>query len=81
MGAVDENATAVKEEKRIVNGKTVLSLIMSVKTQGTSFIFYSYYYTGDEGSIQVVTWTGENLFKELQPEMEAFLNGFEITKK
>lgn len=43
--------------------------------------FYGYYYSGDEGSIQIVTWTGQNLFKEMKPELDAFLNGFEIIKK
>jgi hypothetical protein len=81
MRAVDNDAAVVKEEKRVVNGKPVLAMIMNVKTQGAAFTFYSYYYTGDEGSFQVVTWTGQNLFKELQPELEEFLNGFEITKK
>ena len=81
MRAVDNDAAIVKEEKRVVNGKPVLAMIMNVKTQGAAFTFYSYYYTGDEGSFQVVTWTGQNLFKELQPELEEFLNGFEILKK
>jgi hypothetical protein len=81
MRAVDNEAAIVKEEKRVVNGKPMLAMIMNVKTQGAAFTFYSYYYTGDEGSFQVVTWTGQNLFKELQPELEDFLNGFEITKK
>ena len=75
MRAVDNEAAIVKEEKRVVNGKPVLAMIMNVKTQGAAFTFYSYYYTGDEGSFQVVTWTGQNLFKELQPELEEFLNG------
>jgi hypothetical protein len=81
MRAVDNDAAIVKEEKRVVNGKPILAMIMNVKTQGAAFTFYSYYYTGDEGSFQVVTWTGQNLFKELQPALEEFLNGFEITKK
>jgi hypothetical protein len=81
MRAVDKDAAIVKEEKRVVNGRPVLAMIMNVKTQGTAFTFYSYYYTGDEGSFQVVSWTGQNLFQELQPELEEFLNGFEITKK
>ena len=79
--ALDPEATVVKEEQRTVNGKPMLALILHAKSSGTPITLYGYYYTGDEGSFQVVTWTGQNLFKELKPEMEAFLNGFEVLKK
>jgi len=78
---LDPEATVVKEEQRTVNGKPMLALILQANSSGAPITFYGYYYTGDEGSFQVVTWTGQNLFKELQPELEAFLNGFEILQK
>ena len=78
---LDQNARIIKEEKRIVNGNEVLCLIMSAKPQGMAMTYYNYYYSGKEGSIQVITWTGENLFEEVKPELETFLNGFEIIKK
>ncbi len=79
--SLDKDAKVIREEKRIVNGKEVLCLVISAKVHDISFIYYNYYYSGDEGSIQVVTWTGRNLFKEVKPELERFLNGFEIIKR
>ena len=77
----DKDTKIIKEEKRTVNGKEVLCLIMNAKPEGVPITFYGYYYSGEQGAIQVLTWTGENLFQELKPELEAFLNGFEIVKK
>jgi len=81
MQALDKNAKIVFEEKRTVNGKKVLCLALEAAVEGIEVVYYGYYYSGDEGTIQVVTWTGRKLFKELKPEMEDFLNGFEIVKK
>lgn len=81
MRSVDKDAKVVLDEKRTVNGKEVLCLAFEVSTNGAKFTFLGYYYSGDEGTAQLVTWTGQKLFKELRPEMEAFLNGFEIIKK
>jgi len=52
-----------------------------VESEEVAFTFHGYYYSGEVGSIQVLTWTGRNLFKEVKPELEAFLNGFEIVEK
>jgi hypothetical protein len=79
--AVDADARIIKEEKRRVNGKEVLCLIANVKARGIPFTFYGYYYSGKQGAVQVVTWTGQNLFDELKPEMEKFLNGFVVIDK
>ena len=81
MKMVDKNTKIVFEEKRTVNGKEMICLTLEVTTEGVPFTFHGYIYTGDEGSFQIVTWTGRKLFKEVKPEMEAFLNGFVILKK
>ncbi len=78
---IDKDAQITKEEMRIVNGTEVLCLLMNAKTEGIAVSMYGYYYSGKAGSIQVVTWTGQNLFPEMKPELEAFLNGFEIVKE
>jgi hypothetical protein len=81
MRSVDKDARVVNEETRNVNGKEVMCLTTNVIAQGVPFTFYAYYFSGTEGSIQIVTWTGQNLFKEVKPELEAFLNGFVTLKK
>jgi len=77
----DRNAKIVHEEKRTVNGKEMLCLTIEAEINDVPFTFFGYYYSGDEGSFQILTWTGRKLFKEAKPEMEEFLNGFEIIKK
>jgi hypothetical protein len=78
---VDKDATIIREEARLVNGTEVLCLTINAKIKGVPFTYHGYYYSGEQGSIQVLTWTGQNLFQELQPELDRFLNGFEIVKK
>ncbi|QEL13410.1 hypothetical protein [Limnoglobus roseus] len=77
----DEDAKIVLEEKRTVNGKEILCLTFEATVTDIPVTYYGYYYSGDEGSIQILTYTGRKLFKEYKPDMEAFLNGFEIIKK
>ena len=53
---------------------------MGGTAKGIPFVFLGYYYSGKEGSIQVITFTADNLFDEYRKEFEEFLNGFEIAK-
>ena len=78
---IDPAATVVKEERRKVNGREVLCMTINAKPKGIPATYYGYYYTGEEGSIQVITFTAQNLFKEIKPELDAFLNGFTLLKK
>ncbi len=81
LQSIDENAKIVSEEKRMVHGKEVLRMVMEATVQGFEATYLGYYYSDDDGSIQVLTYTGTNLFKEARPDMEAFVNGFEVLKK
>ena len=65
----------LKEEYRNVNGIQVLLLQMSGTIQGFRFTYYGYYYSNANGTIQLLTYSGENLFPQFQNEMEEFLNG------
>lgn len=66
------------EEKRMVNGVEVLCLKMSLTKDQVPFTFYGYYFGGKQGAIQVVTYTGRNLFDKYQQVMTEFLNGLQI---
>jgi hypothetical protein len=68
----------VLEENRVVNGKNVKCLQMEGTTQGVAFTYYGYYYGGSEGTLQVVTYTGTNLFAEFKQDFEDLLNGTQI---
>ena len=81
MRTLDKKAKLVLDEKRMVNGKEVHARIVTAETEGVPITLYAYYSCGPQGSIQVVCFTGQNLFDEMKPELEKFLNGFEILDK
>lgn len=68
----------IEEQKRRVNSTDVLLLRMEGSTTGIKFTYLGYYYGGPIGTIQVITWTGQNIFKDYRTEFEEFLNGFRV---
>ena len=68
----------VKEEYRNVNDTKVLLLQMDGTTQGIKVTYYGYYYSNYQGTVQFITYTSQNLFKELKEECERFLNSFVV---
>jgi hypothetical protein len=77
----DPEAKIIKEEKRTVNGSDVTFLTINAKVQGIPFTYMYDLYTGDAGTIQILTFTGQNLVNEYRADIEALLNGFEVLKK
>jgi hypothetical protein len=71
----------VSEEKRTLNGKQVMCLKMSGTIQTIPFIYYGYYYGGNEGTLQVICYTSANLFDEFKADFDDFLNGTQIGQK
>ena len=65
----------IKEEYLNVNGIKVLMLQMSGTLQGLRFTYYVYYYSNSNGTIQLITYTAENLFPNYLEDIEEFLNG------
>jgi hypothetical protein len=72
------DARIVFEESRVVNGSKLLCLMIEGTTSGIAFTYYGYYYSGKSGIVQLVTYTGQNLFEEYKADFEGFLNGFEV---
>jgi hypothetical protein len=72
------DAHIIMEEKRVVNGKEIMCLEIEGTIQGISFTYYGYYYGGPEGALQVITYTGTNLFNGFKPDFDDFLNGTQI---
>lgn len=68
----------VEEQRRLVNGTDVLMLRLEGTVTGVPFTYLGYYYGGSAGTIQVITYTGRNLFDEYRKDFEEFLNGFRI---
>lgn len=71
------NIKVILEEPVKVNGLDVVAMQMQGTIQGIDFIYYGYYRSSPQGSIQVLTYTGRNLFSEFKPDFEEFLNGLE----
>lgn len=63
------------EEPRRVNDVDVLAMQMEGTIQGIPFTYYGYYFSGPQGSVQLLTYTGSNLFAEYKAEFEDFLDG------
>jgi hypothetical protein len=53
----------------------------NAKVQGIPFTYMYDLYTGDAGTIQILTFTGQNLVNEYRADIETLLNGFEVVKK
>jgi hypothetical protein len=74
------DAKIIAEEKRIINGHELLCLKFEGTIRQIPFTYYRYYYSGAAGTLQVLTYTGQNLFAEFQKDFTDFLNGVEIYK-
>lgn len=69
------DAAITKKEYRTVNGSKVLCLQITGTTNGIRFTYFGYYISNDSGTIQLVGFTSQKLFKEYAAEIEELLNG------
>lgn len=77
---VAPDTKVIQDEPRVVNGVPVRCLVLDGTMQGIKFRFFGYYYAGAAGSIQVVTYTSDNLYTEYKADFEEFLDGFEVVQ-
>ena len=61
-----------------IDGKEVLILKMDGTVQEIPFRYYGYYYGGKNGTIQVLSFTGQAIFQKYEDEFTEFLNGLVI---
>ena len=47
--------------------------------KGIPLVYLGYYYSGKEGAVQIITFTGEGLFTHTE-DFEELLNGFDVAK-
>lgn len=66
------------DDTRVVNGVKVAHMRFQATIKEIAFILEGYYYAGPAGSIQVVTWSGANLYPEYKQVIQDFLDGFEL---
>jgi len=70
----------VSEEYRNVNGNQVLMMQLAGTIQGLEFIYYGYYFSNSNGTVQFVAYSGMSLFNEYKQDMENILNGLVETE-
>ncbi len=68
----------IQEEMRLVNDQKILCLKMNATIQGIPVSYVNYYYSGKVGAVQLMAYTGQNLFEEYKQDLFDLLNGFEI---
>jgi len=75
---IASDVKVVEEQRRRVNGTDLLLLRTEGHIEGIAFTYLGYYYGGLAGTIQVITYTGQNLFDEFRKDFEDFLNGLRV---
>ncbi len=73
--AAAPDLVVVDEEYRTVNGLRVLHLQMDGTTQGIKFSYYGYYFSNENGTIQYLTYTSQNLLSSYREACKRLLNG------
>lgn len=71
------STSILKAELRKVNNSSVVRGVLNSKYSGISFIFDSYYYSNENGSVQFTVWTSDKVWKREEEEILELLNGFE----
>ena len=71
-------AKVTLDEMRRVNGLQVVCLKLAASIQGIEFTYYGYYHSNSQGTIQLLTYTSNNLFDEFQADFTDFLNSLTV---
>jgi hypothetical protein len=66
------------EKKRVINNVEILYMQMEGTVQSIPFTYVGYYYTGEAGTIQIITYSAKDLIDEFESDFIDFLNGFEV---
>jgi len=72
------DAQIIFEEKRTINNYEVLYMKMKGTVQSIPFTYLGCYYAGNAGTIQLITFTAQDLFDKFESDFIDFINGFEI---
>jgi hypothetical protein len=72
------DAKITSAEYRTVNNIKVLCMKFTGTISGIKFVYFGYYYSNSNGTVQFLTYTSEKMFDEAQTELESLLNGFTV---
>lgn len=79
--AVDPKAKVVREQPKKIQGRNAVVITLEARSSGQSFTYEALLYSANATTIQVITWTSQRRYAELQPDLEAFLGGFVVPEK
>jgi hypothetical protein len=72
---VAPDAEVVLDEERQINGNTASIMGITGTIDGIPFRYHSYYWRGEKGCFQVITYTSQNLFAEFHDDFNDLLSG------
>jgi len=75
----DPNARMTLKQKRRVGGVDVWFQTVDATIKGTPVTYMGYYYGGQGGTVQVLTYTARSLANDYGPDFIEFLNGFRVS--
>lgn len=61
-----------------VNGHDILRGVMRASFSGITFVFDTYYFSDERGSVQFTTWSSEAVWKKNEVKIQDLLKGFEV---
>lgn len=70
--------SVVSEEEVEINGVKMIEMKTAVDLEGTPFFYHGYYYTGDDGAIQFVFYSSQNLIEAYEEDVLELLNSLSI---
>lgn len=68
----------LKSELRTVNGHEVVRGVLRANLSGITFVFDSYYFSNEKGSVQFTTWTSDSVYERVKDDIAVFLNGLVV---
>ena len=75
---VDPDAKLSKIEYRFINKRKILHLTYDARVYGNPFVYNSYIYTGENLTIQFITYTTRNKMAESEKDLFDLMNGLEV---
>jgi TonB family protein len=74
----DPYPTVTAVEQRVVNGRKLLCVTYEATAKTGPTTFYGYFYSGEEGTVEVIAMAPRKLFQGYRSELTDLLNGLEI---
>jgi hypothetical protein len=78
--AVDPDAKFVFRDKRKVNGAVLHFLKIQANVNAVPMVYSGYFYAGENGTVQVVTYTAKTLLPQYEKDFMDLLDGLVISK-